>query len=311
MLPPIEPAVLEQNPSFAILYEDLCTRKLNPDGSSRDAKRQRVHDEIRRNLNTSLTHHHTTQILLSTLTDLPSRSDASVLPPELHSVIELTVAQLSGHLSASDRNILAGDNEVFLDNIDVIAQAVSEQLERVVTLLCTIADPSATNPPPPSSLPTLATTHISTSTSTLPTALSAARIQLANTLSALLHLHTQVLETGIRILEQTIHGALSRNARAKAEVLGVMGREIGVRASIHNLTHPTPPALLTALQGYKSALRGMENGLKDRIELAEQELGLYEKAGEKGMKDLARRAKHLRAEIRRVEDEIRGLEEGK
>ena len=48
MLPPIDPVVLQRNPNFEILYKDLCTRKLNPNGSSRDTKKQRVHDEIRR-----------------------------------------------------------------------------------------------------------------------------------------------------------------------------------------------------------------------------------------------------------------------
>lgn len=48
MLPPMDPAVLERNPNFEILYKDLCTRKMNPDGSTRDTKKQRVHDEIRR-----------------------------------------------------------------------------------------------------------------------------------------------------------------------------------------------------------------------------------------------------------------------
>lgn len=48
MLPPIDPAVLQRNPNFEILYKDLCTRKLNPNSSTRDTKKQRVHDEIRR-----------------------------------------------------------------------------------------------------------------------------------------------------------------------------------------------------------------------------------------------------------------------
>ena len=48
MLPPIDPVVLQRNPNFEILYKDLCTRKLNPNGSSRDTKKQRVHDEIRK-----------------------------------------------------------------------------------------------------------------------------------------------------------------------------------------------------------------------------------------------------------------------
>lgn len=48
MLPAVDPAVLQQNPNFEVLYKDLTTRKLNADGSTRDTKKQRVHDEIRR-----------------------------------------------------------------------------------------------------------------------------------------------------------------------------------------------------------------------------------------------------------------------
>ena len=48
MLPPIDPATLEQNPGFNILYKDLCTRRLNTDGSSKDVKKGRVHEEIRK-----------------------------------------------------------------------------------------------------------------------------------------------------------------------------------------------------------------------------------------------------------------------
>jgi hypothetical protein len=48
MLPPVDPKILEQNPNFATLYKDLCTRKLNADASTRDTKKQRIHEEIRR-----------------------------------------------------------------------------------------------------------------------------------------------------------------------------------------------------------------------------------------------------------------------
>ena len=47
MLPPVDPTVLKRNPNFDFLYKDLSTRKLNPDASTRDTKRQRIHDEIR------------------------------------------------------------------------------------------------------------------------------------------------------------------------------------------------------------------------------------------------------------------------
>lgn len=47
MLPPVDNTVLERNPNFEVLYKDLCARKLNQDGSTRDTKKQRMHEEIR------------------------------------------------------------------------------------------------------------------------------------------------------------------------------------------------------------------------------------------------------------------------
>jgi hypothetical protein len=40
MLPPVDSAVLERNPNFDVLYKD-------PDGSTRDTKKQRIYGEIR------------------------------------------------------------------------------------------------------------------------------------------------------------------------------------------------------------------------------------------------------------------------
>lgn len=48
MLPPVDPAILQRNPNFELLLKDLCTRKLNHDASTRDTRKQRVHEEIRR-----------------------------------------------------------------------------------------------------------------------------------------------------------------------------------------------------------------------------------------------------------------------
>ena len=48
MLPPVPPDTLQRNPGFEVLLRDLCSRKLNPDGSTRDTKKQRMHEEIRR-----------------------------------------------------------------------------------------------------------------------------------------------------------------------------------------------------------------------------------------------------------------------
>jgi len=68
-LPPIDPSTLEQNPGFSILYKDLCTRKLNADGSSKDVKRMKrqgeLHD-VSRNAGPGFVAIHISNILLST-----------------------------------------------------------------------------------------------------------------------------------------------------------------------------------------------------------------------------------------------------
>jgi hypothetical protein len=64
MLPPIDPHVLERNPNFDVLYKDLISRKLNPDGSTRDTKKQRMHDEIRKvSLRFDLTLYHSLYVM--------------------------------------------------------------------------------------------------------------------------------------------------------------------------------------------------------------------------------------------------------
>ena len=47
MLPPVDTRVLATNPKFEALYNDLCTNRLNQDGTSKlDAKAQKEHDTL-------------------------------------------------------------------------------------------------------------------------------------------------------------------------------------------------------------------------------------------------------------------------
>ncbi|KAF2470626.1 uncharacterized protein BDR25DRAFT_286727 [Lindgomyces ingoldianus] len=315
MIPPVDPATLSRNPNFENLYKDLRTRKLNPDGSTRDTKKQRLHDDIRRNLTTARTTLFQSQLLISTLSDLPSKS--SSISPELHEVIELVTAQLSNQIPASDREVLSGDISFFLTNISVIATAVSQQLATVVSHLCKIADPL--RPPSPSGLPAKAQGIVQSATQELPAELGSSRVELANIAFQVLDMHRQILETSIQILEQTMHGSLARSAKARAELLHSRASMLGLQARhvtlslikvIHTLTHPAPPEFLTALRNFKNHQKVSEKELQDREGLAKKALELYEKAGEKGMRDAARRAEYLRAEIERTKAEIEKLERG-
>jgi hypothetical protein len=226
----------------------------------------------------------------------------------LHSVIEIVTAQLNGYVPDHDREILSGDSDIFIDNITTISDAISAQLSVIVSYLCKIAD--SKSPPAISSLSTLATSLQRVATRDLPSDLSTARIQLTNTTSDLLTIHLSVLSTSIRILEQTQHGALARHTRASAELLHTRATVLGLQAKIHTIAHPPPAEFVTALKQFKKAQGSGDKALRDREALARQELELYEKAGEKGMRDLARRKEWLESEIRAVEGEIKVLERG-
>ncbi|KAL6710661.1 hypothetical protein ACN47E_007718 [Coniothyrium glycines] len=304
MLPPVDPAVFQRNPNFETLYNDLCTRKLTSNGATRDTKRQRVHDEIHRSLITAREAFLSSQILVNTLADLPSK--AMDLPRELHTIIETTTAQLQGHVPSSDRAILANDIEAFLANLPAISTALSPHLTATASSLCNIANPAA--PPPVASLPSTASALLHTATHTLPQDLHAAHLTLAHTLSTLLAAHHAHLTTSLRILEQTQHGALARASASTALHLAARAT-LAARSAAHRARSTPPPApLLAALAAFRAHQDAADKALRDRAALARQGRALYERAGERGMRDLARRKEVLEREIARMEDEVGRLE---
>ncbi|KAF2658443.1 hypothetical protein K491DRAFT_269548 [Lophiostoma macrostomum CBS 122681] len=308
MLPPVDPSVLQRNQSFEILYKDLCTRKLNPDGSTRDTKKQRIHDETRRNLTASLTTLYQTEILLATLSTLPSKSHSSELPPDLHATIELTTALLRNQVAESDREILDPDISDFLSSMSTISTALSTQLTTTASHLCTISNPLS--PPGIADLPTQAEELKDAATQALPAEIAQQRFNLANLAYEVLSMHRQVLESSIQILEQTMHGSVARHTKTKAELLHSKATLLGLQARIQTLTNPPPAQFVTALRGLKASQASTSAALRDRQVMAKRALELYEKAGEKAMQDIARRAGYLRDEIQRTEGEVRGLEHG-
>ena len=191
-------------------------------------------------------------------------------------------------------------------NIITIASAVSTQLNVVLSYLCKIADPL--NPPAISDLSTRSNTLLTNSTQTLPHDLQDARFHLTNTFTTLLALHSTILTTSIKILEQTQHGALASHTKASADVLHTKATLLGLQAKIHTYSHPPPAEFVAALKEFKRLQGSGEKVLRDREGLAKRELELYARAGEKGMKDLARRKERLVGEVEMVESAIGKLE---
>jgi hypothetical protein len=107
-----------------------------------------------------------------------------------------------------------------------------------------------------------------------------------------------------------MHGSLSRATKAKAEFLHARATLLGLQAKMHTHTHVPPTEFVAALRNFRVEQGEMERALRDREELARQALELYDKAGEKAMRDIAKRAGVLRGEIGRTRVEIEELERG-
>jgi hypothetical protein len=121
-------------------------------------------------------------------------------------------------------------------------------------------------------------------------------------------MHSNLLTVAIKILEQTQQGALARHTRSSADLLHARSVLLGLQAKIHTFSHPPPPEFVAALKQFKKSQGSGERVLRDREALARRELELYEKAGDRGMRDLAKRKEWLVSEVERVEEEVRKLE---
>lgn len=256
------------------------------------------------NLSTARTNLHITNLLTHTLYTLPSKNPS--LPPDLHQTIDLLVALLTAQIPPSFRDILNPSLSTALSQIPTLAPYLSSHLATLAHLLSTIASPFS--PPTLSTLATQATHLRETTTTTLPRALAAATTHLATTAHATLTTHRHLLTTSIVILEQAQHGSLARDTKARADALAARAALLGLQARLHSLAHPPPAQFVAALKEFRR-LQGLgERGLRDRESLARRELQLYGKAGEKGMRDLARRKDGLLREMERVRKEVEGLE---
>ena len=114
-----------------------------------------------------------------------------------------------------------------------------------------------------------------------------------------------------RIHESTTSSPPSASSSRSISVIGICYERRGplTRAhSIHAATHPPPPALTSALKSYNAHLLSLQAGLRTREQAAEKTLQQYERAGGKGMLEIAGRYAQLTEEIERVKDEIARLE---
>lgn len=141
-------------------------------------------------------------------------------------------------------------------------------------------------------------------------------IQIADLAASISIVNREMLQVAVRILEQSMHGSVSRAARAKAEHLATVARGMELKLSIvahtANSADDASPSggggLARALKAYGAHLRRLKDDLNAEERAAETKVKDYEGAGG-GMKDIARRYAELMTEMQEVKEEIARLED--
>lgn len=318
MIPPCDPAVLDNNPQFKKLYQHLTTTLLKPDGSTRahdsDPARRAVQEELK----AYQIRHAKTQIKKRAIGQLAFDLHNG-LPDELRDLVTVIALYLESDNNDSRDgeeilSLLYPDIDEFHSNIRAIAPSLSSQLISTVDNLRNIAN-AATDPAPApttssssSSIPTLADksrllprsrahqSAIQTSKISLSSQLSdrlralhevqtcelpAARRQMAATAAEVLAVRAEIMERTVELLERTKHGALARAAKARAEHLATVaaGVEGKVRVmKLETLAAIYTPETITALTHYREHLRDTRRRLEERQKVLIQELETYEAA---------------------------------
>jgi hypothetical protein len=162
------------------------------------------------------------------------------LPENTLQACRVAVAVLRGEIGSEDREVLEADMEVFRSNLPKIANPLSQRLESEIVLLNEIASTGveSISNSSQSSIPgshgpakllsanmSILLNQISTLTSTIATT----RSRIADLTEALAVTNREALESGIRVLEQTVHGSVSRAAKARAENASVVAKGLELK----------------------------------------------------------------------------------
>jgi myosin heavy subunit len=165
--------------------------------------------------------------------------------------------------------------------------------------------------PPSTSLPALLKTSqtiISNSTQHL----SQLRLDLTTQTLTTQNLHRTLLEAAIRILEQTVHGSLSRGTKAKADYLATVAEGMARKLQVQEVqlaAQTTSPEYQAALERKAESLEREAMGLRRRVREAEELLGRYRRT--EGMEEVAREYVEIVREREKVRADIERLEAGK
>ncbi|PBP20314.1 hypothetical protein BUE80_DR008968 [Diplocarpon rosae] len=340
MLPPIDESILQANPKFAALHSVLAKQILNPNGSTKLHPAQKERDAVSEALKTSRIRSAKSQLLKSALQNLdlssptPSTTASKqtrqsltqakqpkALPSELLELIILLSSRLSSNSLPPAQTRLLESTAPWISlrfHLPQIGSLVSAHLQTQALSLCKILTPS-TNPSflhrnIPKLLSSITTLQKEISSKTAE--LSDRRTTLVTHTTTLLTLYHLATALTIRILEQTVHGALSRHIKARSEFLGLKAQQVLCQAGEKKAKGERmlyTDKVQNALGNYVRELRGgMERG-KERRRMAERTLWGYgvgrgdEGEKEKVLKSVARAYGELIREIEEVGRDVERL----
>jgi F0F1-type ATP synthase membrane subunit b/b' len=194
------------------------------------------------------------------------------------------------------------------NNTKDISAALSTLLEQDANVLVSILDPQA---PPASKNLGVRVEELQTAIAAARSRTAESRLKLTQEATRLHELYREIVETSIRILEQTIHGSVARGTKAKADYLACvtegMNKKLGVQHG-QLMSQLYSPEIQEALQIRHDKLDADLKVTKRKIREAEQQLEDYRSTG--GMENLAREYAQIVSEIKRVEAEVARLKNG-
>jgi hypothetical protein len=151
--------------------------------------------------------------------------------------------------------------------------------------------------------------ELSRSVTTYRSDLAVTRLDITRESGNVHDLYKQILATSIRLLEQTIHGSVSRASRAKAEYLAIvaegMAKKLGIQYQ-QLLSQVYSTDLQDVLQDRSEELSREERSIRRKLDVADEKLQQYRSS--KGMEGMAHEYAAILSETARVREEIMRLE---
>ncbi|KAJ0103843.1 hypothetical protein J7T55_002175 [Diaporthe amygdali] len=292
MLPPVEDAVLQNNPEFAALYSTLCTVVLNPDGTTKDDKSQVAieRDAVRQVQSTKPNCPQAVSAAVPPEPARPSARTANKAAPQSPELPEplLDLLLLLPPLLTSPEELPAETLQLLLSNppfssleelIPDLASLVSSNLQSSAVQISRAAFP-ATNPSfVHRHVPSLARrmAELSSDLEQRSDSLAGARQSAANALAQLLQKHTEALTLLIRSLEAK-HGGIARSLEHRAADVSLEAQlgQVNAETALWNVRKDVYSSeVREALRNYSLHLRDGQLRLREAMRTAQVELEDY------------------------------------